>query len=518
MTEPEVKISAAGTLHEKLLEQIATTRKGGPDKYHKKIAEENKMFARDRIAYMLDPGSFVEDGLFARCKEDVPADAMIVGIGSIGGRPVAVAANDMTVKAGTWGRVGYKKWTHIQRKADQLGIPLLYLIDSAGARIDDQQHCYAGPDAWGNIFYNQIVFSGRIPQACILFGPSPAGSAYVPALCDITIMVDKNANAYLGSPRMAEMAIGEKVTMEEMGGARMHCEVSGLGDMLVLNDQEAMDAALKYLSFFPQNWREKPPVAEAKPPKAGRPIEQIVPERESIPFNMYEFINALIDEGTWFEYKKLFAPELITGLARLGGRSVGILANQSLVKAGVIFPDSSDKAARFIWMCNAFNIPLLFLNDISGFMIGTQVERQGIIRHGAKMLYAMSEATVPRICVLVRKAYGGGYLAMSGAPMNPDATLALPTAKPALMGPGPAINAIYYNQIMALPPAERPAFIRAKQDEYENDIDPYALASEFFFDAIVPATQLRQELIDRFALYSLKESKGIERRCGVIPG
>ncbi|MFZ5916468.1 MAG: acyl-CoA carboxylase subunit beta [Chloroflexota bacterium] len=505
-------------LHARLVQRMADLQKGGPEKYHQRIAQENKMFVRDRIDYMLDAGSFVEDGLFARYTEDVPADAMIVGIGTIAGRKVAVIANDMTVKAGTWGRVGYKKMTYMQQKADQLGMPLLYLIDSAGARIDDQHHCYAGRDAWGNIFYNQIVFSGRIPQVCVLFGPSPAGSAYVPALCDLTIMVDKNASAYLGSPRMAEMAIGEKVTMEEMGGARMHCEVSGLGDVLVENDRQALDAALRYLSFFPQNWREKPPLVEAVAPRAGRPIEEIVPERESIPFDMYELIDAFIDEGSWFEYKKLFAPEMLTGLARLGGRAVGILANQSTVKGGVIFPDSADKAARFVWLCNAFNIPLLFLNDIAGFMIGTQVERMGIIRHGAKMLFAVSEATVPRICVVVRKAYGGGYLAMSGAPMNPDAVIALPTAKPALMGPAPAINAVHYNQIMELPPRERVAFIQAKRDEYEDNIDPYAIANEFFFETIIPATRLRQELIRRLETYSLKESRGIERRCGVIPG
>jgi acetyl-CoA carboxylase biotin carboxylase subunit len=505
-------------LHRELVERAETLKKGGPEKYHDRIAKDNKLFVRDRIAYMLDPGSFVEDGLFARYTENLPTDAMIVGMGTIQGRKVAIIANDYTVKAGTWGRLGYKKMTYMQRKADQLGIPLLYLIDSAGARIDDQQHCYAGRDAWGNIFYNQIVFSGRIPQICVLLGPSPAGSAYVPALCDITIMVDKNVTVYMGSPRMAEMAIGEKVTMEEMGGARMHCEVSGLGDMLVGDDHEAMDAALKYLSFFPQNWRENPPRVAARDPMPGRPIEEIVPERESIPFDMHEFIEAFIDEDSWWEYKQLFAPEMITGLARLGGRSVGILANQSIVKGGVIFPDSADKAARFIWICNAFNIPLLFLNDIAGFMIGTQVERQGIIRHGAKFLFAVSEATVPRICVIVRKAYGGGYLAMSGAPINPDAVLALPTAKPALMGPAPAINAIYYNRIMELPPEERPAFIQAKRDEYEDNIDPYAMANEFFFEGIIPAPQLRQELIARFEMYALKEAKGIERRNGIIPG
>jgi acetyl-CoA carboxylase carboxyltransferase component len=505
-------------LHKELYERIEELEAGGPQKYHERIAEDNKWFVRDRIDYMFDEGSFVEDGLFARYTEDLPADAMVVGIGTIQGRKVACVANDMTVKAGTWGRIGYKKMTYMQQKADQLGIPLLYLIDSAGARIDDQQHCYAGRDAWGNIFYNQVIFSGRIPQICILFGPSPAGSAYVPALCDVTIMVEGNVSAYLGSPRMAEMAIGEKVTMEEMGGARMHCEVSGLGDVLVSDDKEAMDVALRYLSFFPQNWREMPAVIEAKEPQEGRPIEEIVPEWESIPFDMYEFIEAFIDEGSWWEYKKLFAPEMITGLARLGGRSVGILANQSIVKGGTIFPDSSDKAARFIWICNAFNIPLIFLNDIGGFMIGTQVERMGIIRHGAKMLFAVSEATVPRICVIVRKAYGGGYLAMSGAPMNPDAVIALPTAKPALMGPAPAINAIYYNKIMELEPKDRPAFIQEKRREYEEDIDPYSMANEFFFESITPAPELREELIQRLDSYALKDAKGVERRCGIIPG
>ncbi len=514
----EIDVNSLPPLHKALVEKTEEVKEGGPEKYHKRIAEENKMFARDRIEYMLDPGSFVEDGLFARFKEDLPADAMIVGTGSIDGRKVAVIANDYTVKAGTWGRIGYKKMTYMQRKADELGIPLLYLIDSAGARIDDQQYCYAGRDAWGNIFYNQIVFSGRIPQICILFGPSPAGSAYVPALCDITIMVDKNATVYMGSPRMAEMAIGEKVTREEMGGARMHCEVSGLGDVLVEDDKQAMDAALRYLSYFPQNWQEKPARASSRSPKSGRPIEEIVPERESEPFDMQEFIDALIDEGSWFEYKKLFAPEMITGLARLGGRPVGILANQSLARGGVIFPDSADKAARFIWICNAFNIPLLFLNDIAGYMIGTQVERQGIIRHGAKFLFAVSEATVPRICVIVRKAYGGGYLGMSGAPVNPDAVIALPTAKPALMGPAPAVNAIHYNRIKDLPKEERAAFIEEKRREYEADIDPYSMANEFFFEAVIPSFELREELIRRFDAYSLKDAKGVERRCGIIPG
>ena len=500
-----------------LVERIEQARRGGAEKYHQQLAQQNKLFVRDRLTYLLDPGSFVEDGLLVRSLDDLPADAVVTGFGRVGGRPVAVIANDMTVKAGTWGRRTYQKMTSTQRKADELGIPLIYLVDSAGARLDEQQYCYAGHDAMGNIFYNQIQFSGRIPQVCVLFGPSPAGSAYVPALCDICIMVDKNVSAYLGSPRMAEMVIGEKVTLEEMGGARMHCVVSGLGDMLAQSELEAMDAARKYLSYFPQNWREPPPMAEPKDPVPGRSIEEIVPEKQGVPFDMYELIARLTDAESWFETKRLFAPELITGLARLNGRAIGIVANQPKVKGGVLFVDSSDKAARFVWLCNAFGIPLLFLCDISGFMIGSHVEKQGIIRHGAKMLFAVAEAKVPRICVVVRKAYGGGYLAMSGNPMQPDCTIALPTARPAVMGPEAAINAVYYNKIMELPEEQRAAYIAEKRREYEENIDPYSVASEFFIEDVVPGEVLRQELIRRFEMYAHKRAAPIERRNGVMP-
>jgi acetyl-CoA carboxylase carboxyltransferase component len=500
-----------------LIEKIEQFKKGGDQKYHDKLQEQNKMFVRDRLTYLLDPDTFVEDGLLTRSLDNLPGDAVVTGFGKINGRPVAIIANYMTVKAGTWGRKTYQKMTYTQLKADEMGIPLIYLIDSAGARLDEQHYCYAGHDAMGNIFHNQIQISGRVPQICVLFGPSPAGSAYVPALCDITIMVDKNVSAYLGSPRMAEMVIGEKVTLEQMGGARMHCAMSGLGDYLAKDETEALEAAKQYFAFMPQNWQEKPAMSEAKAAADGRDIEEIVPVNQSIPFDMYEFIFRLIDEGSWFEVKKLFAPELITGLARLGGRAVGIVANQSKVKGGVIFVDSSDKAARFIWMCNAYNIPLLFLCDVPGFMIGSHVEKQGIIRHGAKMLFAVSEAKVPRICVVVRKAYGGGYLAMSGNPMQPDCTIALPTARPAVMGPEAAINAIHYNKIMELPEEEREAYIAEKRREYEENIDPFAVASEFFIDNVVPGYALRDELLNRYEIYSHKEPKRIERRNGVIP-
>lgn len=502
---------------EVLRDRLEGARGGGAPKYHAKLAEEGKLFVRERLKLLLDDGSMIEDGLLARSLDGLPADAVITGQATIGGRPVCVIANDMTVKAGTWGHKTFQKITRMQELAGELRVPLIYLIDSAGARIDEQFESYAGRRAWGNIFYNQIQLSGVVPQICAMLGPSPAGSAYVPALCDVTIMVNHNATAYLGSPRMAEMAIGEKVTLEQMGGARMHCTESGLGDILTESEEEALAVARRYFDLMPQHWEEQPPLRPPVVPALATPITEIVPEQENVPFDMQQLIDALVDGASFVEIKRLFAPELITGLARLGGRPVGIVANQSKVKGGVLFVDSSDKAARFVWLCNAFNIPLLFLVDISGFMIGSRVEKQGIIRHGAKMLFAVAESSVPRIAVLVRKAYGGGYLAMSGSPMQPDCCLALATAKPALMGPEAAINAIHYNRIAELEGEERRAFIEEKRREYKEDIDVYSIASEFAVEAVVPGDELRDELIRRYSGYARKIARGPRRRNGVIP-
>ncbi|MHB8617959.1 MAG: acyl-CoA carboxylase subunit beta [Chloroflexota bacterium] len=503
---------------EELSRRVEKAKRGGAEKYHQKMSDERKLFVRKRLELLLDPGWEFEDGLLARAQDDMPGDAIVTTVGKIGGRTVCVIANDMTVKAGTWGHKTFLKLTRMQEVAASIKAPLIYLIDSAGARIDEQFESYAGRTAWGNIFYNQIQLSGVVPQLCALFGPSPAGSAYVPALCDLIVMVDKNANAYIGSPRMAEMAIGEKVTMEEMGGARMHCSVSGLGDVLVESEQDAIDTLKKFLDYLPQHWEEQPALRPSVPPAAtARPVADIVPESQNTPFDVHELIEALVDQGSYFGIKELFAGELVTGMARLGGRPVGIIANNSRVKGGVLFVDSSDKAARFIWLCNAFNVPLLFLQDISGFMIGSRVERQGIIRHGAKMLFAVAQATVPRIAVMVRKAYGGGYLAMSGSPMHPDACIALPSARPALMGPEAAINAIYFNKIMDLPVEERKAFIDERRKEYKEDIDVYSIANEFSIESVVQPHDLRQELIRRFEAYSGKTATRVHRRNGVYP-
>ncbi len=508
------------TLSESYLQTLEERiKKGGAEKYHESNAKKGKLFVRDRLKLLFDEGIEVEDALLANCMAgDLPADGVVTGIGTINGQKVCVMANDSTVKAGSWGKRTVEKIIRIQETAEKLSLPLIYLVDSAGARITDQVEMFPGRRGAGRIFYNQVKMSGRIPQICLLFGPSAAGGAYIPAFCDVVFMVEGNASMYLGSPRMAEKVIGEKVTLEEMGGARMHCSVSGCGDVLVKTEEEAILGARKYLSYFPANFKEKPPVKEpVAPKKFEKTLEEIIPKNQNAPFNMHDLINRVIDEDSFFEIKKLFAPELITGFARLNGEAIGVIANQPRMKGGVLFHDSADKAAKFITLCDAFHIPLLFLADIPGFMIGTSVERAGIIRHGAKMIAAMSEATVPKVSVIVRKAYGAGLYAMAGPAFEPDCCLALPTAQIAVMGPEAAVNAVYANKIASLPEEERPAFIKEKQEEYKENINIYKLASEMIIDGVVEANHLRDELITRFSAYKTKELQFTERKHPVYP-
>src|SRR4051794_21102332 len=476
---------------------------GGPRRHHEKSEQQGKLPVRDRVTRLLDPDSLVEDGLLANWEgEGLGADGVVTGTGTIDRRPVAFMANDPTVKAGSWGPKTVEKILRIQEKALASRIPMVYLVDSAGARITEQTRMFPGRRHAGRIFFNEVKLSGVVPQVCVLFGPSAAGGAYIPAFCDVVIMREGNASMYLGSPRMAEMVIGEKVSLEEMGGAKMHTGTSGVGHFLVKSDEEGIDLAKQYLSYFPTNWREQPPVAPPADPASDAPLRQIVPEDENKPFDMRELIDALVDAESFLEVHKRWAKEILTGYARLDGRVVGIVANQPKQRGGVLFVDSSDKAARFIWTCNAFNIPLLFLADVPGFMIGTQVERQGIIRHGAKMVSAVSSATVPKISVVVRKAYGAGLYAMAGPAFEPDACIALPWAKIAVMGPQAAINAVFYNQIQAIEDeAERAAKVEELRAEYAAEIDVLHLASELVVDAVIQPEDLRADLIKRFRLY-----------------
>jgi acetyl-CoA carboxylase carboxyltransferase component len=497
---------------------VERARRGNLEAGRAKLEAQGKLPVRERIALLVDEGSFVEDGLLANAlAEDLPADGVITGRGLVDGRPVCVMANDTTVKAGSWGARTVEKIVRLTEAALEHELPIFWLVDSAGARLTDQVELFPGRRGAGRIFYNQIRLSGRVPQICCLFGPSAAGGAYIPAFTDVVFMVEGNASMYLGSPRMAEVVIGERLSLDEMGGARMHAEVSGSGDNLVADDAAAIEWARWYFTYLPQSWRHEPPREAAVAP--ARALDAaIVPGNEAQGYDMHAVIEGIVDADSFLEMKPLFAPELIIGFARLDGYVIGVVANNPQARGGVLFVDSADKATRFINQCDAFNVPLLFLADVPGFMIGSQVEHQGIIRHGAKMITAVSEATVPKISVIVRKAYGAGLYAMCGPAFGADACIALPTAKIAVMGPEPAINAVYANKIAAISdPEERAAFIAEQIAEYEADVDLIRLASDLVVDAVVAYEDLRAELVARYAMAAAKDRFFTERHHGNPP-
>jgi acetyl-CoA carboxylase carboxyltransferase component len=499
---------------------IERARQGNLHKEAAKLEKQGKLFVRERIRLLVDDQSFVEDGLLANISaptNDLPADGVVTGTALVGGRQVAIVANDPTVKAGSWGARTVEKIIRVTEMALSHQLPIFWLIDSAGARITDQVELFPGRRGAGRIFYNEVKLSGMVPQICCLFGPSAAGGAYIPAFCDVVIMVEGNASMYLGSPRMVEMVTGEVTTLEEMGGAKMHTTVSGCGDFLVKTDEEAIETAKRYFSYMPSTCESALPIAA--PVDAAKVFTRaIVPESERQAYDMHKVIDTLIDAGSFMEVKKGFAKELIVGFGRLDGQVVGLVANNPMQKGGVLFIDSADKAARFIWCCDAYGIPLIFLSDVPGFMVGTAVEKQGIIRHGAKMITAVSEATVPKICVVVRKSYGAGLYAMCGPAFEPEATIALPMAKIAVMGPEPAVNAVYANKIAEIADdEERSAYVAARRAEYEEDVDLLRLASELVVDAIIEPEALRAELIARFARAVGKVRPRSVKRHAVFP-
>lgn len=508
-------------LDAELITRRAAIKSGGDAKYHERNAAKHKLFVRERLELLFDNGLLLEDGQWANLLAgNLPADGVVTGIGKMHGRPVAVMANDSTVKAGSWGWRTVEKILRIQETAERLRIPMLYLVDSAGARITDQLEMFPGRRGAGRIFHNQVRLSGFIPQVCLLFGPSAAGGAYIPAFCDIVVMVEGNASMYLGSPRMAEKVIGETVTLEEMGGAKMHCSVSGCGDVLVKTEQEALLFARNYMEYMPQNCHDRTPIEKERtePLPQKKTLDELIPIAQNKSFDMRKVIAHLSDNSVFLEIKKNFAKEMLTGFVRLGGRTVGIVASQPKYLGGVLFVDSSDKGARFITLCDAFNIPLLFLADVPGFMIGTKVERAGIIRHGAKLVSAMSSATVPKISVVVRKAYGAGLYAMCGPGFEPDAAIALPEAMIAVMGPEAAVNAVYARKLDAIEEEEERLKTQEElRKEYAKDINIYRLASELIMDDMIPKTELREALIARYALYASKEYPTIDKKRSVTP-
>jgi acetyl-CoA carboxylase carboxyltransferase component len=460
-----------------------------------------KLPVRDRLALLLDPGSWIEDGLLANaCSEGLPADGVLTGVGTVEGRPVAVIAHDFTVKAGSWGELNCEKQIRILERANRDLLPVFYLVDSAGGRLTDQMGFFPGRRGASAIFNLQIKLSGRVPQICCLLGPSAAGGAYMPAFTDWVGMVRGNASMYLASPRIAEKVTGEITTLEEMGGAMMHATVSGCGDEVFDSDWEVIAAARLLLTYLPTNFNSPPPAAPARAPGTVDWPAALIPDDPNQAYDVVAVIERFVDAGSFFEIKARWAQEIVTGFARLGGEVVGIVANQPQVRSGAIFVDSADKAARFISLCDAFNVPLLFLQDVPGFMVGTAVERQGIIRHGAKMVAAMASAEVPKITVVLRKAYAAGYYAMCAPGFEPRATLALPSASIGTMSAEASVSAVYANVIAAIEdPDERAAFIAERAEEQQGDLDLLRMANDLVVDAVVQPGDLRAELMRRLA-------------------
>jgi acetyl-CoA carboxylase carboxyltransferase component len=496
---------------------------GGPEKIERQHADD-KLTARERLALLIDEGTFTELGIHGRPHfsqramegKEAPADGVITGYGKVDGRLVAVCAYDFTVMAGSMGMTGELKVARLRELALQKRIPFIWLLDSAGARIQEAAgSLFAGS---GHLFREEVVMSGVIPQIAALMGPCAAGTAYIPGLADFVPMVKGRGSMALAGPYLTKAVTGEDVTQEELGGSKVHTRISGVGDLEVDSDEECIDAIKRYLSFFPQNCEEAPPLREPLSDPAERMDEElldVLPDSPRKPYDMYDVIRRIVDDGEWFDLKPRWARTIITCLARMGGRPVGIVANQPKHLGGILENDSADKAARFINLCDAFGIPLLFLQDVPGFMVGTKVEQAGIIRHGAKMLYAVSRATVPKITVVIRKAYGAGYYVMCGKAYEPDLIVAWPSAEISVMGPEGAVNIIFRKQIEA---SEDPDAMRAQMIEgIRKTIDPYIAAGNAMIDDVIDPRETRPTVIRALEMAATKRVGRPWKKHGVMP-
>jgi methylmalonyl-CoA decarboxylase subunit alpha len=495
---------------------------GGPEKIEAQHARE-KLTARERLDLLIDAGTFVELGIHGRPHfsqramegKEAPADGVITGYGKVDGRLVAVAAYDFTVMAGSMGMTGELKVSRLRELALTKRIPMIWLLDSAGARIQEAVgSLFAGS---GHLFREEVVMSGVIPQVAALMGPCAAGTAYIPGLADFVPMVKGRGSMALAGPHLVRAAVGENVTQEELGGSRVHCRKSGVGDLEVADDPECIERIRQYLGFFGSNCEEHPPVVPTNDPvdRGDEQLLDILPDSNRKPYDMYEVIERIVDDGVYFDIKPQFAKTIITCLARFGGRAAGIVANQPKQLGGILDNDSSDKAARFINLCNAFNIPLIYLMDVPGFMVGTKVEEAGIIRHGAKMLYATANATVPKITVVLRKAYGAGYYVMCGRAFEPDVIVAWPSAEISVMGAEGAVEIIFRKQVQD---AEDPEAKRAELiADFRKIIDVYIAAGNDQIDDVIDPRETRATICRGLEMAALKHVERPWKRSGVVP-
>ncbi|MDV7350449.1 acyl-CoA carboxylase subunit beta [Halorubrum distributum] len=535
--------------------EIADIREGGPEKYRDRLSEQGKLFVRDRLDLWFggedgtrgagdasaadgDPaGVKFEDGKFAAfddwhpdapAGEDgerneaggdrLPGDGLLTGAAEFEGRDVHFMANDFTVKAGSMASKGVEKFLRMQQRALKTGNPVLYLMDSSGGRIDQQTGFFANREGIGKYYYNHSMLSGAVPQICVLYGPCIAGAAYTPVFADFTVMVEDMSAMAIASPRMVEMVTGEEIDLEDLGGPRVHAEESGSADLIARDEEHARELVSKLIGYLPDQAGEKPPKRETKPPKFSPDgIDELIPEAPNRPYDAHDLIDRIADAESVFELKEGYGPEIVTAFCRIDGRPVGVVANQPTERSGAIFPDAAEKAAEFIWTCDAYEIPLLYLCDTPGFMAGSQVEKDAILEKGKKMIYATSSATVPKQTVVVRKAYGAGIYAMGGPAYDPESVIGLPSGEIGIMGPEAAINAVYARKLSEIDdPEERAAEEERLREEYREGIDVHRMASEVVIDEIVPPSDLRAELAARFDFYEDVQKDLPDKKHGTV--
>jgi acetyl-CoA carboxylase carboxyltransferase component len=502
--------------------QNKTRQMGGKDAVRKQHLD-GKLTARTRIEKLLDPDSFIEMGSLnhhlsdnpAMQGKETPADGLIAGHGRIANRKVYVLAYDFTVMAGTIAEVNERKSTRIRAMAVQERCPLIWLVDSAGARIQEVAGSHFAES--GSVFYELIQMSGVIPTIAAVMGPCAAGTAYIPALCDFIPMVSGTSSMALAGPPLVKAVTGEEVSVEDLGGTSVHCHVSGVADYEAEDDEDCLRVIRKYLSYFPQHSGLQPKCRELDPQEKVRPLPEeileVLPENSRQPYDMQDILKFIADEGSLLEMKAGFGPTLITSFARIGGFPVGIIASQPKVAGGILDNDSADKGARFINLCDAFNIPLVFLQDVPGFMVGSKVEKAGIIRHGAKLLYAVSRASVPKITLVIRKAYGAGYYAMCGRAFGADRVYAWPSAEISLMGAEGAVNIIFRKQIEKGGDAVRKKLV----EEYQNRISLETAAAGHYIDEVIDPRETRRVLWEALELTANKQVQSLPKKHGVSP-
>ncbi len=537
--------------------EIEDVLRGGPEKYRERLPGQGKLFVRDRLELWFggeggtrgdpessgpsdedDPrglpaGVRFEDGKFAAFDDwhpnapdgdeydegdRVPADGLITGAATFEGRDVHFMANDFTVKAGSMAAKGVEKFLRMQQRALKTGNPVLYLMDSSGGRIDQQSGFFANREGIGKYYYNHSMLSGAVPQICVLYGPCIAGAAYTPVFADFTVMVEGVSAMAIASPRMVKMVTGEEIEMEDLGGPRIHAEHSGSADLVARDEEHARELVATLIGYLPDQAGEKPPQAETRPPKySPEGIDELIPASPNRPYDVGDLIDRIADAESVLELKPDYGAEIVTAFCRIDGRPVGVVANQPTERSGAIFPDAAEKAAEFVWTCDAYEIPLLYLCDTPGFMAGSEVEKDAILEKGKKLIYATSSATVPKQTVVVRKAYGAGIYAMGGPAYDPEGTIALPSGEIAIMGPEAAINAVYARKLAAIDdPEERRETERRLREEYRRDIDVHRMASDVVIDEIVPPSTLRAELAARFAFYADVEKDLPEKKHGTV--